>query len=52
MVAGAVCLGFVAYDTLTNGKGTELLGRLAARAKPGLAAVIPIGGDEDDSDAG
>lgn len=53
MVLGVAAVAFLAWDTLSNGKATELAGNLLARAKPALAQVIPFdtGPEVADSDA-
>lgn len=54
MVLGVAAVAFLAWDTLSNGKATELAGRLLSKARPALAQVIPFNGQDeaDDADAG
>lgn len=53
MVLGVAAVAFLAWDTMSGGKGTEMLSSLFAKARPALAQVIPMdGGAADDADAG
>ena len=52
MVLGVAFIAFLAWDTLSDGKATELAGKLAGRLKPGLALVVPIRDEPSSDEAG
>lgn len=52
MVLGVAAVAFLAWDTMSGGKGTEFLTSLFERARPALAQVIPFeGASGDDADS-
>lgn len=51
MALGVVAVAFLAWDTMSGGKGTELLAGLFAKARPALAQVIPMEAHGDDADS-